>query len=165
MVQNSLDNEIYWNHVIRINFNFECYWSLYFICIETSNFWSTSNLIRTTTETRLFSTLTSCIALIYRRIRTSVSRTVLKGIISLNNQQEVHLVQDDEGVFVTKEKYSKVFNISGMPKKELQETLEHNPFNNARLNSKQYFNRKIHSWGHQSARLRSLFSMKLNIFK
>ena len=45
------------------------------------------NLIRTTTETRIFPILTSCIALICRQIESSISRIHLKEIISLKNQK------------------------------------------------------------------------------
>ena len=55
-------------------------------------------------ETRLFPTLTSCIALIGRQIKTSMSRILLKEIISLKKQNEVYLVQDDEGAFLYRKK-------------------------------------------------------------
>ena len=62
--------------------------------------------MRTRTETRLFATLTSYIALICRQIKTRMSRILLKEIISLKNQNEVYLVRDHEGVFVPQQKYS-----------------------------------------------------------
>ena len=37
-----------------------------------------------------------------------MSRILLKDIISLKNQKEVYLVQDDEDVFCTEKTYSKV---------------------------------------------------------
>ena len=45
-------------------------------------------------------------------------------MISLISQQEVYLVQDDEGVMLYRKKYSKVFINSSIPKKWLQQTLE-----------------------------------------
>ena len=41
---------------------------------------------------------------ICRKINTSLSRIVLKDIITLKNQQEVYLVQDDEGDFLYQNK-------------------------------------------------------------
>ena len=56
-----------------------------------------------------------------------MSRILLKEIISLKNQKEVYLVQDDKGVFCTEKKYPKVFTNSSMSKKWLQDTDETEP--------------------------------------
>ena len=60
-----------------------------------------------------------CTHLLKTKIK-HVQNSFLKVIISLKNQQEVYLVEDDEGVFVRKEKYFQVFNKSSMRKKYLQ---------------------------------------------
>ena len=41
-----------------------------------------------------------------------MSRIVLKEIISLNNQQEMYLIEDDEGVFLYRKKSIQKYSIT-----------------------------------------------------